>query len=196
MVHKSFILKSVVVMMLLAISLPAATWEIDKSHTEVGFTVKHMVIAKVTGKFTQFDGQVIFDPENLAEAKIKGVVQVASINTENERRDAHLKGADFFDSENHPEIVFESTKIVKNDGGYVTVGKLTIRGVTKEIEIPFQLLGPINDPWGNTRVGIEGGTTINRQEFGVTWNNMMDNGGLVVSDEVELNVRAELMQKK
>ncbi|MBN1482752.1 polyisoprenoid-binding protein [candidate division KSB1 bacterium] len=194
--YKSIILKAFAVIIAFSFSLPASTWEIDKSHTEVGFSVKHMVVATVTGKFTQFDGEITFDPEYLEDSKIKGTVQVASINTENERRDKHLRSADFFDAENYPNITFESTGITKKEDGYVAVGNLTIRDVTKKVEIPFKVLGPVNDPWGNTRIGVEGSTTINRQDFNVKWNNTMDNGGLVVSDEVELNLRAELIQKK
>lgn len=171
----------------------AAAWKIDKSHSEVGFKVKHMVIATVTGKFTNFSGEVTFDPDNLAESKIKGVVQVASINTDNEKRDGHLKSADFFDAENYPEITFESTEIKKKGDGYVAIGKLTLRDVTKEITVPFTVAGPV-EAMGSRRVGFEGSTTINRQDFGVTWNKTIDNGGLVVSDDVVLILRAELIQ--
>lgn len=179
----------------LAVTANAQAWQLDKSHSEVGFSVKHMVIATVNGVFGEFDGTVNFDPENLASAKISGVVKVASIDTKNEKRDEHLRGDDFFNAEEYPEITFESTEIKKSGDGYVAVGNLTIRDVTKEVEIPFTMAGPIQDPWGGTRVGIDASTTINRQDFNVKWNNKMDNGGVVVSDEVVLNLHAELIKK-
>ena len=173
----------------------ATSWDIDKSHSEVGFAVKHMVLSTVTGKFTDFSGEVNFDPDNLSDSKIKGVVKVVSITTENERRDNHLKSADFFDAENYPEIVFESTKISKKDDGYVAAGNLTIRDVTREVEIPFKVSGPISDSRGNTRIALEGRTTINRQEYNVKWDKTMDNGGLIAGNEVDLILRAELVHK-
>lgn len=193
---KSIFSTAFALLLAVAVTAQANTWELDKSHTQVGFTVTHMVVTKVSGEFTEYEGEVNFDPENLADSKIKGVVKVASITTENERRDNHLRSPDFFDAENYPDIVFESTKISKTDDGYVAVGNLTIRDVTKEVEIPFTLAGPVNDPRGNTRVGLEGSTTINRQDYNVTWNNTLDNGGVVVSDEVTLNLNAQLIQQK
>ncbi len=173
----------------------AQAWEIDKPHSSVGFTVRHMVVAKVHGEFREFDGELSFNEKDVAKTKISGVVQVASVFTDNEKRDNHLRSADFFDAETYPEIKFESKKVVKTDDGYVMIGDLTIRDVTKEIEIPFKVSGPIQDPWGATRIGIEGQAKINRQDFGVKWNKTMDNGGVIVSDEVVLNLNAEFIKK-
>jgi len=190
------ILSTVLILLVgLGLSAHAATWRLDKSHSEVGFSVKHMLIATVNGVFGEFDGTVAFDPEDLASSYIKGVVKVASIDTKNERRDNHLRSDDFFNAEQYPNITFESTEIKKSENGFIAVGNLTIRDVTKQIEIPFTLAGPIQDPWGGTRVAIDGSTTINRQEYNVRWNNKMDNGGAIVSDDVVLNLHAELIKE-
>lgn len=189
------ILFAVLSVVVLYASSFAEEWNIDASHTEIGFTVKHMVVAKVNGKFADFSGEVNFDPENVESAKVKGVVQAKSVDTGNEARDNHLRSSDFFDADNHPEIVFESTKISKSGDGFVATGNLTMRGVTKEIEIPFVVVGPINDPWGGTRVGIEGSTTINRLDWGVAWDKAIESGGLIVSHEVVLRLNAELIKK-
>lgn len=188
-------LSAALALLVVASASYSAEWELDKSHTEVGFTVTHMVITKVNGKFNDFSGEVNFDPENPEGSKIKGVVQVASVDTDNERRDEHLRGSDFFDAANHPELMFETTKVTKTDDGYLAVGDLTMRGVTKEVEIPFTVVGPINDPWGNTRVGIEGSTTIDRMDWNISWNNALDNGGVVVSDDVVIRLDAQLIKK-
>lgn len=179
----------------LGLTAQAQTWELDKSHSEVGFSVKHMVIATVNGVFGEFDGTVSFDPDNLGASKITGVVQVASIDTKNERRDGHLRSDDFFNAEQYPEITFESTEIKKSGDGYVAVGNLTIRDVTKTVEIPFTMAGPIKDPWGGTRIAVDGSATIKRQDYNIKWNNKMDDGNLIVSDEVVLNLHAELIKK-
>lgn len=173
----------------------AEEYTLDKSHSSVSFVVKHMVIAKVRGNFTEFDGTIMIDDKDITKSSVKGTVKVASINTDNEKRDAHLRGADFFDAEKFPEITFESKKIVKKDDGHVCVGLLTMRGVTKEVEIPFSITGKIKDPWGNERVGIEASFTINRQDYGVSWSNTMDNGGLVVSNDVKIELAAEGIKK-
>jgi len=192
---KSILFSLVALVMLFALSINAQAWEIDKAHSQVGFTVKHMVVAKVNGKFLDFDGTVSFDEKNVAKTKVSGVVKVASISTDNEKRDNHLKSADFFDAATYPEIKFESKKVVKKVDDLVMVGDLTIRDVTKEIELSLEITGPIKDPWGATRIGVEGRGTINRQDFGVKWNKAMDNGGVIVSNDVVLTVSAEFVQK-
>ena len=194
MQHKSIFFTAFVLFLWLGLSLQAASWTIDKSHSQVGFTVKHMVIAKVNGAFTEFEGDVVFDMDDLDNSKITGIINVASINTDNEKRDGHLRSADFFDAENFPQIKFESTKITKKGDAYVARGNLTIRDVTKEIDIPFTVAGPIN-AMGGTRIAMEGSATINRQEYNVTWNRTLDDGGLLVSDDVVLNLQAELIKK-
>ena len=193
--NKKTVILTIVGSLLTAFAAFAAEWSVDASHSEVGFTVKHMVISKVNGKFTDYAGEIALDPENVEAAVIKGAVQVNSIDTGNQNRDNHLRGSDFFDAENYPQILFESTKIRKMENGFVAVGKLTMRGVTKEIEIPFTLVGPINDPWGGTRIALEGSTTINRLDWGLAWDKVMENGGLVVSHDVVIRLSAELIKK-
>ncbi len=167
---------------------------VDPSHTHIGFTVTHMVITKVHGKFDQFDAVFYLDREAITNSRAEARIQVASINTEHKKRDDHLRSKDFFDAEKYPEITFKATQIEKTDDGYVAVGKLTIKGITKEIRLPFVLNGPITDPWGNERFGVEAEAQINRQDFGIRWNKTMDNGGLVVGNTVTLRIHAEFIK--
>jgi len=164
----------------------------DPAHTNIGFQVKHMVITTVSGNFTDYDYSFVYDEKNPENSAIKASIKVASVNTDNEKRDNHLRSGDFFDAEKHPEITFESNKIIQNDDGFVAVGNLTMRGVTKEIELPFTITGIIQDPWGNTKMGVESRLTIDRQDFNVSWNNTLDTGGLVVSDEVDIILDLQL----
>lgn len=177
-------------------AMAAEKWEIDKSHSEVGFSVKHMVITTVTGKFHEFDGTVMFDANDPTQSMVEGTVKVSSIDTGNERRDGHLKSADFFDAEKYPEITFKTKKIMKKGDGYVAISDLTMRGVTREVEMAFNILGKVDDPWGNTRVGLEASTTVKRLDYGISWNNKLDNGAVVVSDDVKIMINAQIMKKK
>ncbi len=129
-----------------AFTLTAAEYDIDKSHSRVGFSVKHMVISTVRGDFNEYSGIVLFDENDVSKSKVEGTVQVASINTDNEQRDNHLKNADFFDVENYPVIKFVSTKVTQKDDQYIMTGDLTIRDVTKSVEIPFNVTGVLTDP--------------------------------------------------
>ncbi len=174
----------------------ADEYTIDAAHTQVGFSVKHMVIATVRGYFREFSGTVFYDEKDIAKSTISGKIKVSSINTDNEKRDEHLRSADFFNAEQYPDITYVSKKIVKQDKGLAAIGDLTIRGVTKEIRLDFSVTGKITDPWGNERVGVEASGKINRQDFGVSWSKTMDNGGLVVSDEVKLELFGEFVKKK
>ncbi len=174
----------------------AQEYTVDNSHTEVGFSVKHMVIATVRGQFSDFSGTIFFDENDLSKSSVEGVVKVASIKTANEKRDEHLRGADFFDAAQYPDIVFKSKKIEKKGEDYIVYGDLTMRGVTKEIALDFTITGKVTDPWGNERVGLEASGKINRMDFGVSWNKTLDAGGFVVSEEVKINILAELIKKK
>ncbi|NOX38091.1 MAG: polyisoprenoid-binding protein [Calditrichaeota bacterium] len=169
---------------------------IDPSHTYIGFSVTHMVITKVHGKFDEYEAVFYLDRENITNSRAEARIKVASINTENQKRDDHLRSKDFFDAETYPEITFKTTRIEKTDEGYVAVGQLTIKGITREIRLPFVLNGPITDPWGNERFGIEAEAKINRQDFGIKWNKTMDNGGLVVGNTVTLRINAEFIKAK
>ncbi|NLP11714.1 polyisoprenoid-binding protein [bacterium] len=184
--------------MLLSAGYAAAAEEyvIDAAHTQVGFSVKHMVIATVRGTFKEFSGTAFYDEKDITRSHIEGVIKTASINTENEKRDEHLRSSDFFDASSYPEIRYKSKKILKRNDEWIAVGDLTIRGVTREIELTFTVSEPIKDPYGNTRIGVEARGKINRQDFGVSWSKTLDSGGLVVSDEVRLELAGEFIKKK
>jgi polyisoprenoid-binding protein YceI len=177
-------------------SIAGETYRVDPAHSMVTFTVRHMVIAKVTGRFTDFSGTIYFDEKDISRSWAKGSIKVASIDTDNEKRDDHLRSADFFDAAKYPEITFATKKIVKKGEDLVAVGDLTIKGVTKEVEIPFKVLGVITDPMGNKRLGLEASLTINRQDFGVNWNRTLDSGGVVVSNTVHIQLNVEAIQVK
>lgn len=174
-----------------AAAAPAhAKYVADITHADVGFSVKHLVISKVRGSFNTFDATLHLDEQNQlvsAEASI----DAASIDTANEKRDEHLRGADFFDTAKFPKITFVSKRVEQQNGRSVLVGDFTIRDVTRELALPFTVTGPIQDPWGNTKIGFQASTTINRSDYGLTWNKALETGGLVVGEEVELNIEME-----
>ncbi|HPI73496.1 MAG TPA: YceI family protein [bacterium] len=174
----------------------AEEYSIDAAHTQVGFSVKHMVIATVRGHFKEFSGTVFYDEIDITRSRIEGVIKTASIYTDNEQRDEHLRTSDFFDAAQYPEIRYKSKKILKRNDEWVAVGDLTIRGVTREVELTFTVSEPIVDPYGNARIGVEARGKINRQDFGVAWSKKLDSGGLVVGDEVKLELAGEFIKKK
>lgn len=169
----------------------SGNYKLDKAHSSVAFEVTHMLISTVTGNFSDFNTEFHFDKNDLADSFIKATIKVASINTGIEKRDNHLRSDEFLNAEKYPEITFKSDTIEKTEKGYAALGVLTIRDVSKKIELPFVVKGPVKDNRGNTRIGISASTTINRQDFGVKWNKVLDGGGLVVSNEVKVNINAE-----
>lgn len=175
--------------------LQASTYELDADHTSIGFSVRHMVVANVKGHFGSFNGAIEFDGTSAGSLKASATIEVASITTGNEKRDQHLRSPDFFDAETHPSIVFETAAVEGDLPNLTLVGTLTIRGVAKEVRLPVELSGPITDPWGNQRIGLSGSTVINRQDYGVSWNNTLDAGGLVVGDQVTLLIEVEGIKK-
>jgi polyisoprenoid-binding protein YceI len=174
--------------------LAADTYNIDASHSSVGFAVKHLVISTVKGNFTDYSGTIMFDEKNPANSSVNVTIKAASINTDNDKRDQHLRSGDFFDAEKYPDIKFVSKKVVKTANAYEMTGHLTLKGVTKEVVIPFTLAGPITDPWGGTRMAAEGALTINRQDYGVSWTGGAKAGEAVVSDEVKIELNIEAMK--
>jgi polyisoprenoid-binding protein YceI len=166
----------------------------DKAHSSIEFAVKHMVISNVKGTFDDFDGVIKYDPDNIENSSVEVSIKVASVNTKNQKRDDHLRSADFFDVEQHPEITFKSSKIKKTGDGFAAVGTLTIRGVSKEVELPFALNGPITNPWGKSVVGIEIDYELNRHHYGVKWNQTLDSGGVVVGDDVKIEINLEAIK--
>jgi len=186
------------VLLAFVLALPgtAATWQIDASHSSAGFTVRHMMVSNVHGFFSKLSGTVEYDPKNLAESRIETVIEAASIDTRNAKRDEHLRSADFFDVANHPTITFRSRRIEPaGEGKLRATGDLTIRGVTKEIVLNVEGLTPEIQSQGTFRMGASASAAINRKDFGVSWNRALDNGGLVVSDNVRINIEVELVRK-
>jgi polyisoprenoid-binding protein YceI len=168
-------------------ALFAGTYNVDASHSNVGFKVKHLMISNVTGKFDNFSGKFVYDEKTKTLKSLEGEVSVASINTEDDKRDAHLKSADFFDQANNPTLTYKLEKI-EGDTAY---GKLTIRGITKDVKLDFEDNGTAVDPWGNTRVGLELTGKINRKDFGLNWNKALEAGGVLVDETVKLNIEIE-----
>lgn len=169
--------------------MATTTWIIDKAHSEITFKVKHMMISTVSGRFNDFDSTVYTDGEDLSTAKIQFSAEVNSIDTRNSQRDGHLKSADFFDAENHPQITFVSTGF---DGAHLT-GDLTLRGVTKQVTLPVETGGIITSD-GQKRAGFEVAGKINRKDFGLSWSALTEAGGMVVADEVKISANVEYVQ--
>lgn len=172
----------------------ADTYKIDPAHSTVGFSVTHMVINTIHGKFKEFDGSVVVDNNSVQEAQ--GTIQAKSIDTGIDRRDNHLRSPDFFDATKYPTITFQSKRAEKKDGQTVLIGDFTMHGVTKELALPVTLKGPIKDPWGNSRIGLEGKAKLNRQDYGLKYNQALETGGLVVANEIEIEINAEAVKAK
>lgn len=173
----------------------AQTYTLDKAHSSVTFAVDHMVVSETTGKFGSFTVELTSAANDFTDAKIKAAIDVASINTDNENRDKHLKSADFFDAEKFPQIVFESTSFTKQSGNkYLLKGNLTMRGVTKAVEIPVTYRG-IQQLKDGAKVGFKGEFAVNRKDYGVNWNRPVDGGGLVVGEEVRITLNLEINKK-
>lgn len=172
-------------------SHPAGTWIIDPSHSEIAFSVKHLMISKVKGNFTKFEGKIVTGgtPE---DTSIEGVIDAASITTNDEGRDAHLRSADFFDVENYPTINFKSTNVTSVKGDkYVLEGEITIHGITKPIQLDVEFGGVAKDPFGNTKAAASATGKISRSDFGLTWNAALETGGVLVGDEITLLLEAQ-----
>jgi polyisoprenoid-binding protein YceI len=170
----------------------AANWKVDQSHTTVGFSVSH-IFTSVQGRFDRFDGTIVFDPEEPESAVVRANVEASSINTNNAKRDKHLRSDDFFNVEKHPILSFESTggvREMKENRGKLA-GNLTIHGVTKPVVFDVTFRGQGKDPWGNTRAGFVAKLTIDRKDYGLNWNELLETGGLLVGEEVEIRIDAE-----
>jgi polyisoprenoid-binding protein YceI len=176
--------------------VPAGTWQVDPAHSSVAFEVKHLMIATVRGHFSQFEGTIEAAEDDPSNSRVWGSVQVASIDTGNADRDEHLRGPDFFDVEHYPEARFESTRIEHVEGGrYRLTGDLTIRDTTRAIEFEACVDGAAEDPWGNERVGITVRGSIDRTDFGLTWQQMLASGGMLVGEEVKVLIDASAIRQ-
>ena len=183
----------------LVATAPAGTssWQIDASHSEVEFAVKHLMISNVKGRFTDVQGTINVDGSDPSKAEIAVVIGAASIDTRQEQRDAHLRSADFFDTEQFPQLTYKSRRIEGNpfEGDFRVIGDLTIRGVTREVELDVTSEGLAQDPWGNERAGFAAHTKIDRKDFGLTWNQALETGGLVVGNEIKISIEVELVRQ-
>ena len=183
----------------LAVASPAVAAEsytFDKAHTTVGFQVRH-IVTMVGGKFLDFAGEVQIDRAKPESSSVEFTIQAASISTGEPKRDEHLKSPDFFDVATHPTITFKSTSVkAAGKDAFQVTGNLTMRGVTKSITLPVTLLGEAKDPWGNEKIGFETSTTLDRKEYGINWNKTLDQGGVLVGDEVKVQVSVEANKVK
>lgn len=172
-------------------------WNVDQSHTSVTFGVRHMMVSTVRGHFQKVSGTVSWDPQNPEASSANLVVDIASIDTREPKRDEHLRSADFFDAEKFPTMTFRSTKVTKKGDDYELAGKLTIKDVTKPVTFTVtDVTGEHADPWGGLRMGASAKTKIKRSDFGMTWNAALEAGGIVVGDEVKIELEVELQRAK
>lgn len=170
-------------------------WNLDPTHSEIGFKVRHMMMTNVSGEIEKFDVSAVTQGEDFSTADISFTADLATITTRNADRDAHLRGADFFDVENHPQLVFKSTKVEKKDDeNYEVSGDLTIKGVTKPVTLDVEFGGIGKDPYGNTKAGFTISGKIKRGEFGLNWNTTLETGGVLVSDDVRLAGEIQLVR--
>lgn len=176
-------------------SVLAETFIVDPPHTQVHFSIQHLVVFKVRGSFNEFTGTIVADPEARTIASAEATIRTASINTRNEKRDNHLRSPDFFHADEHPEIHFKSTRISGSGDNITMVGNLTIRGVTREVVLQGGFLGSATGPMGNLRAGFEASGKINRRDFGLNWNNLTETGGVIVGDEVDIGLEVEAVKQ-
>lgn len=178
-------------------SLEKTKWGIDPTHSEIGFKVKHLMITNVTGVFKEFDASIYTTGEDFMTSEIDFWLNPASVETGVGDRDAHLKSADFFDTENYKEIQFvgNTYEKVDNDGSYELYGELTIKGVTRQIKLDVEFGGVMKDPWGNEKAGFTINGKINRKDFGLTWNSALETGGVLVGEDVRISCELQLVKQ-
>lgn len=174
----------------------SGTYDLDPSHTNLGFVARHAMVTKVRGNFSEVAGTITLDVDNPAASKAELTMQVASIDTRNAQRDEHLRTNDFFDAANFPEITFTSTGVTQTgDTTFDVTGDLTIKGTTKPVTVHWEFTGAATDPFGNDRVGFEGQTVVNRSDFGLTWNAPLGSGGVLVSEKVTLELEVSAIKQ-
>ncbi len=174
-----------------------ATWELDPAHTQAEFEVKHMMFAKVRGRFSSIEGTLQLGPDgDIASSQVSASLKTASVDTGQSDRDVHLRSPDFFDAEQYPELKFESQSVAANKDGSLTVtGDLTIKDVTRSVKLAVNETGRGVDPWGNARVGFTARTTIDRRDYGLTWNQALEAGGILVGTDVKITLEVQAIQK-
>jgi polyisoprenoid-binding protein YceI len=175
--------------------IPGGDYKIDPAHSIIGFSIRHLEINWVEGRFKDFKGTIRFNDSDITKSSVEFEAQIESIDTGVEGRDKHLRTADFFDAQKYPAMTFKSTRVErKGKDSYVLYGDFTLKGVTKQISFPFTITGAIKDPWGNTRFGINAQARINRRDYGITYGNAMENGGLDVGNEVTIDLQLEAVK--
>lgn len=173
------------------------TYNIDPAHSRLGFVARHLGFSKVHGSFETFEGMIRMEPGDLSTLQTEVTIDAASITTNEEKRDNHLRSEDFFDVENYPNLTFRSTRVEDiEDDSFTLVGDLTVHGVTKEVELVAELLGEGPDPWGGTRIGFEAETLINRKDFGLTWNVALEAGGWLVGDDIQIVLEIQAVKEE
>jgi polyisoprenoid-binding protein YceI len=191
---RKFLLVSTFALTIGASLFAADTYTLDKPHTSIGFTVSHLVISSVHGSFRNFSGTLVYDAADVTKSSVDVHIDATSISTGDDGRDNHLKSPDFFDVAKFPELTFKSTRIEKKGDGFVAYGPLTIHGVTKEVSVPFTVAGTIKDPWGKTHLAAQGGLTVNRKDYGLLWNKALESGGMLVGDDVKIELVVEAVK--
>ncbi len=170
-------------------------WDIDVGHSAIHFWVRHLVISKVHGRFARWTGAIELDPQDLTRSKVDVSIDAASIDTQVADRDTHLRSADFLDVASHPTLTFRSKRIEKAGGGYRVTGDLSIRGVVREVVLEAEYAGTAKDPWGNERAGFSARTSLDRRDFGLTWNAALEAGGVLVGEKVEISIELEAVKQ-
>ena len=174
----------------------ADAYKIDPAHSVVGFSIAHLVISEVNGRFNEFAGELTVDPATKSLVTSgNGIIQAKSIDTGIAKRDDHLRGSDFFDVEKFPTITFTGSAVVVEAGQSVFVGQFTMHGVTKDIRVPVTVKGPIQDPWGKTRIAFTAKTSLNRKDYGLTYNQALEAGGLMLGEDVAIEIKAEAVKQ-
>jgi len=194
---KKSLLIAVASLLMFASAGKAEKWNIDVAHSTLTFEITHLVISKAKGRFTDFNGSINFDGKDISNGSVEIVAQITSVDTDNEDRDDHLRSEEFFEAEKYPTMSFKSTKISDVKAGkFKLTGDLTIKDVTKAVVFDCEFRGVVNDPWGYTRAGFSASTTINRQDFNVSWSSLLEGGGLTLGNDVELKLEREATKAK
>jgi polyisoprenoid-binding protein YceI len=172
--------------------MAAEKWNFDSAHSSIEFTVRHMLVSKVRGRFTKWSGTFQYDEQNPTASSVEVQIDAASVDTHEPQRDAHLRSGDFFEVEKHPHLTFKSTGVEKKgEGKFALLGDLTIRGVTRPVVLDVELGGRLKDPWGNDRIGFAAKASIDRKDFGVSFNQVLDVGGLALGENVDIAIEIE-----
>jgi polyisoprenoid-binding protein YceI len=178
-----------------AVQTQTSVWKLDKAHSTAEFKVKHMMITNVKGQFSAIDAVLVLDEDDVTKSRVEASIEAASVTTRDDQRDAHLKSADFFDVEKFPKLSFKSDSVTSEDGELKIMGALTIHGVTRNAVFTAEgPTPPAKDPWGNTRIGLSATTKINRKDYGLTWNAILETGGILVGDDVTITLDVQFIR--